>query len=432
MSETMDTSANQPTAYCQSCGRGLTAETARRVGASVYCEPCLEARVGGGGVPPAPGYAPVGAGMPDGGWVAPVPVHGAPNPALAFWLGFIPGVGAMYNEQYAKGFVHLIAFILLVSLSDVNGLFGIFIAGWEFYMAIEAQRTAQARRDGLPLPNPFGLNDIGERLGFGKSWGHAAAGTGGPNAGSTSGAAWTAPAADPRQQAWQASAEQYAQNLREQATAQAYQDAYGGAGVPPPPYNPVANAGPGVPYGGVPPYGAVPPPVAPGYVPAVRRFPAGAVWLIGLGCFFLLMTTGLFESIHINALIGVGLIGLAVWTFIRRMGETGANLMDDGSPMYKYRLYRALRGTIWLAFIGLWFLLGSFSSLNFHRMWPIFIILAGVMALVERLLLNSSASVMPPYAAGYAVPPAGAPEPVGPVSTSIVPTIPFDSQKGGN
>ena len=76
----------------------------------------------------------------------------------------------MYNEQYAKGIIHLVVFAVLVSLADNHDIFGLFIAGWIFYMAIEAYHTAAARRDGRPLPNPFGLNDIGERLGFGKAW----------------------------------------------------------------------------------------------------------------------------------------------------------------------------------------------------------------------------------------------------------------------
>ena len=96
---------------------------------------------------------------------------GEPNPGLAALLGFIPGVGAMYNEQYAKGIVHLMVFAVLVSLaSDVNDIFGLFVIGWMFYMVIEAHHTARARRDGTPLPNPFGLNDLSERLGFGKAW----------------------------------------------------------------------------------------------------------------------------------------------------------------------------------------------------------------------------------------------------------------------
>ena len=96
---------------------------------------------------------------------------GEPSPGLAALLGFIPGVGAMYNGQYAKGIVHLMVFAVLVSLADdVNGIFGLFIAGWICYMVIEAHHTACARRDGTPLPNPIGLNDLSERLGFGKAW----------------------------------------------------------------------------------------------------------------------------------------------------------------------------------------------------------------------------------------------------------------------
>ena len=97
-------------------------------------------------------------------------IPGEPNPGLAALLGLIPGVGAMYNGQYAKGVVHLIVFAILVSLADEHGIFGLFIAGWVCYQVIEAHHTARARRDGTPLPNPFGLNDLSERLGFGKSW----------------------------------------------------------------------------------------------------------------------------------------------------------------------------------------------------------------------------------------------------------------------
>ena len=35
--------------------------------------------------------------------------------------------------------------------------------GWVFYQAFEAYHTAKARRDGLPLPDPFGLNNIRTR-----------------------------------------------------------------------------------------------------------------------------------------------------------------------------------------------------------------------------------------------------------------------------
>jgi hypothetical protein len=70
---------------------------------------------------------------------------------LAFILGLIPGVGAIYNGQYAKGLVHVIILGLLISIvsSDAAGglepLFGLMIALWFFYMAFEAYHTARKR-----------------------------------------------------------------------------------------------------------------------------------------------------------------------------------------------------------------------------------------------------------------------------------------------
>ena len=86
---------------------------------------------------------------------------GAPSPGLAAFLGLIPGVGAMYNGQFIKGLVHVVIFAVLVSAAHVYGIFGLFIAGWIFYQVFEAYHTAKARRDGEPLPDPLGLNEVG-------------------------------------------------------------------------------------------------------------------------------------------------------------------------------------------------------------------------------------------------------------------------------
>src|SRR5271163_2741885 len=167
--------ANHPdrehSAFCQNCGKPLCQECTRVVGSAVFCEPCLAAKLAGTGAPAGPAADNSGfAAGPDAFGVRYNPTPGAPNPGLAALLGLIPGVGAMYNGQYAKGVVHLIVFAILVSLADEHGIFGLFIAGWMCYQVIEAYHTAKARRDDTPLPNPFGLNDLGERLGFGKSW----------------------------------------------------------------------------------------------------------------------------------------------------------------------------------------------------------------------------------------------------------------------
>jgi len=128
-------------AYCRACGRPLCAECQRFSLGSVYCPEH---------VPAAP---PVD--------VAPPPVQavstGGPSPALAFILGFIPGVGAVYNGQYVKGLVHVVVLGTLISLTNSVGsnglepLFGLLITLWFFYMAFEAYHTAKRRLEGLPV-----------------------------------------------------------------------------------------------------------------------------------------------------------------------------------------------------------------------------------------------------------------------------------------
>jgi len=79
---------------------------------------------------------------------------GQAHPRLAFVLGFIPGVGAIYNGQYAKGLVHAIVFGLLVSImgsrsaDGLEALFGFLIAAFVLYMAFEAHHTARRRNAG--------------------------------------------------------------------------------------------------------------------------------------------------------------------------------------------------------------------------------------------------------------------------------------------
>jgi TM2 domain-containing membrane protein YozV len=83
------------------------------------------------------------------------------SPGLAALLGFIPGVGAMYNGEYAKGFIHVLIFATLIWAADnINGLFGLAIAAFVLYMPIEAYQTAKARMLGVQPPDPFGFNNL--------------------------------------------------------------------------------------------------------------------------------------------------------------------------------------------------------------------------------------------------------------------------------
>lgn len=91
----------------------------------------------------------------------PVGVPGAPNPVIAGLLGFIPGVGAMYNGQFVKAFAHVVIFVMLIIATDnISGLFGMLIGFFVFYMAFEAYKTAEAKRHGLPAPDPLGLDKM--------------------------------------------------------------------------------------------------------------------------------------------------------------------------------------------------------------------------------------------------------------------------------
>jgi hypothetical protein len=142
-------SQTQAAAYCRTCGKALCEDCKRDVMGAIYCEPCIAVRLQGHAIP-------AGAAMPP-----PVVVTGAPSPAMAGILGFIPGVGAMYNGQFAKAFVHVLIFVLLIiAASNMSGLFGILIAFFVFYMAFEAYKTAEARRFGLPAPDPLGLDKM--------------------------------------------------------------------------------------------------------------------------------------------------------------------------------------------------------------------------------------------------------------------------------
>jgi hypothetical protein len=83
------------------------------------------------------------------------------SPGLAAILGFIPGVGAMYNGEYTKGFIHVLIFASLIwAANHVSDLFGIGIAAFVLYMPIEAYRTAKAREMGMQPPDPFGFNNL--------------------------------------------------------------------------------------------------------------------------------------------------------------------------------------------------------------------------------------------------------------------------------
>ena len=151
------------TGYCRNCGKPMCPACIRPVRDVLYCEDCL-ATILGHPAPPSAQVAPAGflPQPPAAAVPATVAAGIGPNPVLAFFLGFLPGLGAFYNEQYGKGMIHLAIFLLLF-ITGVNGLdnggataaLWICIAALWVYMPIDALRTAQAKRAGLPLSDPL-------------------------------------------------------------------------------------------------------------------------------------------------------------------------------------------------------------------------------------------------------------------------------------
>jgi hypothetical protein len=84
-------------------------------------------------------------------------------------LGLIPGVGAIYNGQYAKGLIHVMILGLLISITQSNisdgaeVMFGLMIPVWSFYMAFEAYHTARRRQLGEAVDEFSGLMSIRRR-----------------------------------------------------------------------------------------------------------------------------------------------------------------------------------------------------------------------------------------------------------------------------
>lgn len=169
------------TAFCRECGKPMCPDCQRPALGSVFCAEHLPAPAGfnTAGFNTAgfntPGFTP-----PRAAPIQPPPpsTPGSPytsqyarraegiHPAIAFILGFAPGVGAICNGQYAKGLVHAVIFGTLVSVVShgnnhgMEPLLGILIAAWVFYQAFEAFHTARKRRYGIAVEEFSSLLDF--------------------------------------------------------------------------------------------------------------------------------------------------------------------------------------------------------------------------------------------------------------------------------
>jgi Domain of unknown function (DUF5668) len=144
--------------YCRACGKALTEAEARSAHGTIYCQDHIPIEQATEALRPMPMPAaeqspytsPYTAKIPP-----PIP-HPEVSPGIAFFLGMIPGVGAIYNAQYAKGLIHVVIFGLMISILDSHAgnlepLMAMLLAGFWFYMAFEAYHTAKRRQLGEPV-----------------------------------------------------------------------------------------------------------------------------------------------------------------------------------------------------------------------------------------------------------------------------------------
>jgi len=137
--------------FCRNCGKARCSDCTHPVKDVLYCEDCL-AKILGHSAPPAGTLTQTTARAP----------HVGASPGLAFVLGLsVPGLGAVYNGEYNKALVHIVAFAaIIVGLSSGASegstvMLALLLTGFIFYMAFDAMRTAQARNAGQTASDPL-------------------------------------------------------------------------------------------------------------------------------------------------------------------------------------------------------------------------------------------------------------------------------------
>jgi hypothetical protein len=112
---------------CKACGKPLCSECAHKVKGKAYCQDCL---------------------VEGAEWAATVKGLRLPAdaPRRAAVCALIPGMGAVYNNEYLKAITYFAVFASLVMMGDkVNGVFGFGSFAFLVFTMFDAYRTAEAK-----------------------------------------------------------------------------------------------------------------------------------------------------------------------------------------------------------------------------------------------------------------------------------------------
>jgi len=154
-------SAETIAGYCRACGKALSEADVHTAHGAMYCKEHAPQEDPASPYTPPPNSSPYNSSTYNAG------PHSDISPGLAFGLGLIPGVGAIYNGQYAKGLVHVAVIGVLISMlsSDIpdryEPLIGLMLMAFWAYMPFEAFHTARSRRLGQPVDESSSLVSMG-------------------------------------------------------------------------------------------------------------------------------------------------------------------------------------------------------------------------------------------------------------------------------
>jgi hypothetical protein len=335
-------------------------------------------------------------------------------------LSIIPGVGQVYNGQYAKGLAVLLICAVFDELGKTNhlGVFGVAAFGFWIYQIVDAVQTAKALVEGRPLPNPFELNDIGEKLGFGKGFGTSAQTRA---AAYGTGAYATTPVPPTPGTSPETAAAQAAQTAPSTPWMPVNQNptpapASNWAGYVPPTSAPYTAPVPPPPYSA--PYNPAPMPNVP--MPG-SSFPLIAIWLIGLGVLFAL---GEWVPVwHINGSIVTAIVlgAVAASIIVRRLGYMGG-------LSYQGPMLHVMRWPMVLSVLAVLFLLQGVHAATLGQTWPVILLALGAVLLGERMGMGTQQYYPHPYdtTPTSVVPPTSAP-----TTTSTTTDAAHDAERDG-
>ena len=112
---------------CKACSKPLCSECAHKIKGKAYCQDCL---------------------VEGAEWAATFKgLRFTPDaPRRAAVCALIPGMGAVYNNEYLKAITYFAVFASLVMMGDrVNGVFGFGAFTFLVFTIFDAYRTAEAR-----------------------------------------------------------------------------------------------------------------------------------------------------------------------------------------------------------------------------------------------------------------------------------------------